>query len=274
MPFTASNSIVTRLGVTTSANENDDLIVEALLIGRQLNAQFFPRSGKSIPYLLAWSGMDRLLIVRRDRYSLHDSNNAAYQYHPNLAIVRGANYIKTGCDHYLEAANLASGDKVIDCTLGFGTEAQLAAMVVGEEGEIIGLESVPELAIVSRNGLSRYTLLQKTLEDAMRRIVVLNADYREYLRLSTTKSADVVYFDPFFKETLEKSTITIGPLATFGNRSPLDIRSITEARRVARKRVIVKHPKSYALPDEISAQVTETVAGRKSPVAYAVITPF
>ncbi len=260
-----------RLVVTTAANDNAAIEDEAQKLSHELNGVYVRRSGRSIKSILTTAAADRLLIVRRDRYSLHDLSGNEYQFHPNLVIVRAMNYKKTGSDHFLEAADLREGDKVIDCTVGFATEALLASLQVGETGEVVGLESVPELAVVTREGTRKYTLIQKGLEAALRRIVVLNWDYREYLARCLTSSADVVYFDPFFDETLEKSAQSIGALAAFGNRAPLDSRSILEAQRVARRSVIIKHPKSCRLPKETEDLVVREVSGRKSPVTFAVI---
>jgi len=264
----------TTLAVTTCANPHEQVIEEAEEIGRLLTVPVYSREGRSIPSFFERSGVERLLIVRRDRYSLHHADGSVYQFHPNLALVRAHNYETIGSDHFLEAAKLEPGDKVIDCTLGFGCEAILASLVIGDLGEVVGLESVPELAVVTRNGMGRYKLLQRKLQESMRRIVVLNFDYRDYLRKCASKSADIVYFDPFFDETLEGSTVTIGALAKFGNRAPLDPRSITEARRVAKRAVILKHPKVIDLPSEISDVIGSYVAGKRSPVAFAVIPPF
>jgi 16S rRNA G966 N2-methylase RsmD len=117
-------------------------------------------------------------------------------------------------------------------------------------------------------------MLQRHLQEAMRRVVVLNADYRDYLCKALTKSVDVIYFDPFFEEMLQGATTTVGSLAAFGNPAPLDIRSIIEARRVAKRSVIIKHPKWQILPQEILSEVKEEVSGRKSSVTFAVIPPF
>jgi hypothetical protein len=255
-------------------NAAEDLVAQAEELSLYLNAVYCPRNGQSIPSFFEDARYDRLMIVQRDQLSLHNSHGDEYQFHPNMAVVRATNYKKVGKDYYLTAANLKPGDKVIDCTLGFGCEALLASMIVGTEGEVVGLESDPELATVTRDGMGRYKMLQRTLQQAMRRVVVLNCDYRDYLRRSLTRSADIVYFDPFFKETLEGGTETVGSLAAFGNRAPLDIRSITEARRVARRAVIIKHPKWHPLPHEVAAQVKEEVSGRRSPITFAVIPPF
>jgi hypothetical protein len=262
------------LAVTTGANDNVVTSDEAERLAIELNAPFIPRHGRGFDSLFRESGAEILLVIRRDRYSLHNRRGIQYQFHPNLAIVRAMNFTKTGNDHYLEAAELKSGDRVIDCTLGFGCEALLASLAVGEGGQVIGLESVPELAVVTRDGMSRYHLLQRPLEEAMRRVVVLSRDYRDYLMQTLTNAVDVVYFDPFFPETLEKSTVTVGALSAFGNRAPLDYRSVIEARRVAKRRVIIKHPKSFDLPPEVIAHTSDIISGRKSPVAYAVLPGF
>ena len=146
--------------------------------------------------------------------------------------------------------------------------------MVGPLGEVVGLESVPELAIVTREGMQRFKLQQKKLEHVMNRVVVLNFDYRDYLCLSPTRSVDVVYFDPFFDQALERSESAIAPLASFGNRAPLDIGSVSEARRVARRIVVIKHKKWHKLPDTIRDQTDRVVSGRRSTVAYTIMKGF
>ncbi len=274
MLLTSTANSSGRLVVTTSVAATQKLIDEARMTAVTLGTIYEDRAGRSIESFFDNGPVQRALVIQNDRYTLYSSNGAMYQYHPNMAIVRALNHRKTASEYYLIAAAFKPGDRVIDCTLGFGTEALLAAQAVGSEGEVIGLESVPELALLTRDGMRRYRLLQKDLQDAMRRVVVLNNDYRAYLRQTQTHSADIIYFDPFFEETLAGSATTVDSLAAFGNRAPLDIRAIMDARRIARRSVIVKHPKWMALPKDISCQVKDEVCGRKSSITFAVIPPF
>jgi 16S rRNA (guanine1516-N2)-methyltransferase len=262
------------LAVTTAVNDSPTIVEHAQRLAIELNAAYVSRDSRSMGDLFAETAVERFLVVRRDRFLLMDCRGAEYHFHPNLAIVRAYNFAKVGSDHFLEAVRLQPGDHVLDCTIGFGAEAILAAMIVGPTGEVVGLESVPELAIVTRQGMKEYKLQQKRLEPVLRRVVVINFDYRDYLKLAPTRSSDVVYFDPFFDEPLERSANSVAPLAAFGNRAPLDVHSVTEARRVARRIVIIKHLKWRRLADEIASQVTTEICGRRSTVAYSIINGF
>jgi 16S rRNA (guanine1516-N2)-methyltransferase len=263
-----------RLAVTTAVNDTPDLDDKAQTLAIDLNARYIKRDERPLRALFEETKAERILIVQRDKLVLEERSGLQYQFHPNMAIVRAANYSRHGSDHFLEALRLCSGEKVLDCTLGFGCEALLAAVAVGGSGEVVGLESEPDLAVVTRDGMQRYKLQQKNLEAVMRKVVVLNFDYRDYLKLAPSRSFDVVYFDPFFERSIDGSKGTIFPLAVFGNRSPLDVNSVLEARRVAKRIVAIKHVKWRKLPDVIESQVSERICGRRSTVAYSIITGF
>jgi hypothetical protein len=261
------------LAVTTSTNKSPELEERAQSIARELNGLYAPRSGGPLAPLFAETLAERIIVVEQGKLSLHDQSGAEYRYHPNLALVRGLNYLRGQGDTYLRAAELSEGETVLDCTLGFGTEALLAALVVGANGEVIGLESVPELALLSREGMRQFRLVQKPLAEAMRRVGVVTADYRDYLPRAASHSADLVYFDPFFGEPVSGSEHTILPLARFGNRSPLDSRSVMEARRVARRRVLIKQPRNMDL-SEIAGDEGTLIGARRGHVSYLALPPF
>lgn len=259
------------LAITTSAHPPDDLERQALALSEELNAPYLSRRNRNIARVFKESGCSRLLIVGADRLLLRAADGAEYFFHPNLAILRGTNLLLGWRDLFADAAALREGDSVLDCTVGFATEATLASFLVGERGRVVGLESIPELAAVTRDGVSRFPLHPKELKEAMHRVEIVNADHRDYLARCELRSFDVVYFDPFFEDRLPGSENSVSPLFTFGNQTPLEPQSIRDAARVARRRVVIKHPKREPLPDEIQSLVTEEVTGRKSRVVYGVI---
>ncbi len=106
---------------------------------------------------------------------------------------------------------------------------------------------------------------------ALRRVQVTAADHGVYLRGCEANSFDVVYFDPFFDKRLTGSEASVSPLFVFGNPAPLDPTAAQEACRVARRCVVIKHPRHEPLPVALSALVTETVGSRKSRLVYGVI---
>ncbi len=260
------------LAVTTSVQPPAELEASARAYAAELNAPFVPRAGHSVTGVFSAAGAARLLIAGLDHLRLKDRNTGTeYFFHPNLLQVRAYNVLRGAPDHFLRATQLGPGDSLLDCTLGFAAEATLAALTVGESGSVTGLESVPELALVTRVGVQTFTLHSEVLTATLRRVRVVTADARDYLPACADASVDVVYFDPFFEHRLSGSEMSVSPLFLFGNPAPLDAGAVGEARRVARRRVVIKHPCDEALPPPIAGWVTETVSGRKSRLVYSVL---
>ena len=260
------------LAVTTSVYPPPSLEAQAREYAAELQAPFVPRFGLSLPDVFVNSDAHRLLVAGQDHLRLRDRGSGMeYFFHPNLFQVRAYNLLHGGRDHFLEAVQLNTGGSLLDCTLGFACEASLAALTVGESGHVVGLESVPELALVSRVGAQNFTLHSARLTEALRRVQVVTADAREYLPRQADLSVDVVYFDPFFEHRLSGSEVSVSPLFVFGNPASLDAETVKEARRVARRRVVIKHPRDEPLPEPVREGVTEVVASRKSRVVYSVV---
>ena len=260
------------LAVTTSVHPPPELEAQTQAAATELSAHYVPRMGRSLPALFAASDAERLLIVGADRLRLRDrTTESEYFFHPNLFQIRGANVRRGVPDHFLQAAGLTAGDSLLDCTLGFASEASLAALIVGERGRVVGLESVPELAFVTRKGLQTFELAAPELQAALRRVQVVTADSADYLANCETDAFDVVYFDPFFDHRLTGSEASVSPLFVFGNPAPLSPQAVGQAQRVARRRVVIKHPRHAPLPEPLTAWVTETVGSRKSRVVYSVL---
>jgi len=260
------------LAVTTAVKPTPDTEAQARALADELAAPFVPRQARALPLLLTATHAARLLVVAADRLRLHDGDTgAAYFFHPNMFLVRGSAVLHGQPDHFLQATGLGAGDRLLDCTLGFASEAGLAALAVGASGGVVGLESEPALAAVTRAGLQAFPMSSAPLAEAMRRVRVVRADYRGYLADCASAAFDAVYFDPFFPERLSGSEASVSPLFVFGNPAPLDAQAVLEARRVARRRVVIKHPRHVPLPPPLPGLVTEAVGSRKSRVVYSVL---
>jgi 16S rRNA (guanine1516-N2)-methyltransferase len=265
----------TDFAITTSVKPPPAIEAQAHAYAAELQAPYVSRFGLSLPEVFAASDANRLLIVGADRLRLRDrATDTEYFFHPNLFQVRASNVLRGAPDHFLKATQIGPGDSLLDCTLGFASEAGLAALAVGETGQVTGLESVPELALVTRIGVQSFVLGSARLTAILRRVQVITGDSRSYLPACAAHSVDVVYFDPFFEHRLRGSEMSVSPLFVFGNPAPLDAATVAEARRVARRRVVIKHPRDEPLPPPISDWVTETVASRKRRVVYSVLEPI
>jgi len=262
------------LAVTTSVRPNAALEAEARAVSAELAAPFAPRGNKSLAEVFTETSADRLLIVAEGRLRLRDRDTGTeYFYHPNLFLTRGSQVLENGpdTDPFLRATGLTPGGSLLDCTLGFASEAALASLAVGEAGRVVGVESVPALACVTRRGAAAFPLQNKILEAALRRVEVRTGDSRAFLAECADGAFDVVYFDPFFPERVPGSEASMSPLFVFGNPAPLDAAAVLEAQRVARRRVVIKHPRHAPLPPEMAELVSETVGSPKSRLVYSVL---
>jgi len=257
--------------VTTGNRPATTTVARAVSLAGELGAPYFPRSNHSASNIFRETGAATLLIVQHDRLVASDDHGGEYFYHPNLATVRGHNVLRGTRDVFLDAADLLPGDSVLDCTVGVGCEATLAALTVGDMGSVTGLESEPVLATITRQGMRTFPLDNPKLRAAMSRINIVNADYCDYLEASAPGSYDVVYFDPFFDERLPGSETNVSPLFTFGNQRPLSIDAVLRARTVARKRVVIKLSRFAPFPSILQPYLIERLSGRKAGAAYYVL---
>jgi 16S rRNA (guanine1516-N2)-methyltransferase len=258
------------LFVTTALNATPLLVAQAHAYAAELNTSYAARRDLGLPKLFAaYPDARRLLVVQAGRLLLVDRNGHEFFYHPNMAFLRLGNLLRGGRDLLIEAAELHEGDSVLDATLGYASEAILCAHIVGKTGEVNGIEAVPELGLVVREGLKTVTTDQPILNDAMRRIQVIHLGHHlDYLRACPSRRYDVICFDPFFDEVLEGSE-PFAPIRAFGDHSPLLAEALAQARRVARRRVLVK---AVRWSDTLNALgITERCDSRTGKVVYGIL---
>lgn len=227
----------------------------------------------------SWEGELPELTISRQGVFL---NTGAKQlsFHPSMAIIRLLNLLRGESDRYLEATQLKAGDSLIDATLGLGTDALIGAWAVGETGSVLAIEQSPLIAAFVRDGLNHFKEIVPNaknkekqdvwaaLERASRRIEVRWGGHAEYLKHLHSRSVDVVYFDPMFRDTCRKSD-SILPLHRWSNHNPLDQEAVSEACRVARNRVVLKERKDSLEFRRLGFDIL--LGGRYSPVDYGII---
>jgi len=142
-------------------------------------------------------------------------------------------------DPLVDIAQLTTGDSFLDCTLGLGSDAIVASVAVGKLGTVIGLEQSKVISYLVKKGLKNWSGEQTLLEQAMRRINVCHIDHLSYLKKLKDHSIEVVYFDPMFSESIISSN-GIHALKTHALYNNQLVESVKEAKRVAKKRVIMK----------------------------------
>ncbi len=260
----------TDLAVTTAGHETADLLRRADALGAELSCERVDRRRGSLAAVFAaHPDCRRLLVVETERLVLRNRDGAEIFFHPNMGYLRITNLQRGDRDMLLAAARLEPGDAVLDATLGFGGEAVLCAHAVGETGRVDGIEAVPELGVVVRDGLRTLNTASGTVNAAMRRVrVVALTPHGEFLRTCPDRAYDVVCFDPFFDTDIDPRG-NLGRLRTFGAHVPLSASTVADACRVARKRVVVKAARPSGLLDTLG--ITEVYGRRAGRTVYGVI---
>src|SRR5699024_3683792 len=179
-------------------------------IARRYNQDYIERKKQSISHLMERYN-DDILVVGND-LSIHlKDEKEVIKYHPNIAMVRAKRVINQQSDAFLEACQLKARMSFLDCTAGLGADSLIASIVLGLSGTITALENNFKLYLLLQEGLQNYQSHNDKINEAMRRVEVVNADNTAYLKKLEDNSVDVVYFDPMFTMELEES-IGIRPI--------------------------------------------------------------
>ena len=254
--------------VTTGRKVKDSSTSLAKETALRLNISFVQRRTESIDELREKHGVDFVLVAKKGLLVL-ETRDGEFFFHPNMAHLRLKNLrFGDGRDNMVEAMDLKPGMAVLDCTLGFGTDAIVASFAVGENGRVTGLESSPLIAEVTGYGLAHYHAENYPIQEAMRRINTISSDYIDFLRQSEDNSYDVVYFDPMFRYPLMESR-NLNPLRLAANHEPVSREAVDEAMRVARHRVVLKENARSAEFERLGFPII--AGGRYSKVHYGVI---
>ena len=253
--------------ITTERKCRKESVALARELSDRLHIAYVERHKESVGKLLEKHEAEAVLVAYPKELKLNSSAGEMF-FHPNMSQLRIKNLRKGEKDHMSEAMGLQEGMSVLDCTLGFGSDAIVASFGTGETGSVTGLESSPLIAAVTGHGLQHFLPGNYPLYAAMRRIKVVNTDYLPYLSEQPDKSYDVVYFDPMFRKPLTASS-GISPLRSVANHAPLSLEAVREARRVARCRVVMKEANGSG---EFARLGFERIMGGKySKVHYGVI---
>ncbi len=180
-----------------------------------------------------------IIIVTNARI-IYATETGQLYFHPNLAQVRSKRIELGQSDAMLSACGLSKGMRFLDCTMGLGSDSLIASQVVGADGEIVSLESSSIIHMIVSMGMRFYPFENPLLAQAASRIKSKHIHYLDYLKNTNDNAFDVVYFDPMFDESIKEDT-PLEALQMVADYNSLDIETITEAKRVAKKYVIMKN---------------------------------
>src|SRR5256885_9058699 len=216
--------------VTTAPSGNHD---EAEELARRFQLVAEPRGGRLVPELLAAARGAPVLVLAGQTADLFDGERS-FRASTGMGFLRLVRAQKGEQDPLVKAAELRSGDLVLDATLGLAQDALVAAEAT--HAALVGLEASPVLAAFAVAALRR---LPVEAGEAAARIEVRCADHRAALRELPSGSFDVVLLDPMFRDAQESNPL-FDLLRRHGEHAPLDADTLREARRVAPRRGAVQ----------------------------------
>ncbi|WP_155590955.1 class I SAM-dependent methyltransferase [Lysinibacillus cavernae] len=225
--------------VTTAGRPDDVSMALAAFACQELGAAFEPRRKRSVRKI-SQELQAHVIVAGKDRYDYYAYGaQEPFFFHPNSAAFRLKRIARGEAEPFLEAAQLQQGDTVLDCTLGLAADAMLAAYTVGEVGRVVGLEANSNVAFIVRQGMQSYDTSELPLTACMRQIEVVQCEAVGYLKSLPDNAFDVVYMDPMFEEIIEEAN-NFQALRLAGEHVTLTDEWVHEAKRVARKRVVLK----------------------------------
>ena len=253
--------------VTTARKFTDDAEILAVETAKKLNLKFVPREDFSLDALKKIYNAENILIAKKNSLNLETEEGELF-FHPSTAHLRIKNLRQGKGDRLIDAAKLSAGMKILDCTLGLGSDAIVESFVVGDTGKVTALEINPVLAEVVRHGMKNFSADNEKILSAMRRVEVITANYFDFLKSAETDSFDVVYFDPMFRHAITKSS-AINPLRPVANKNPVTVEAVQEACRVAKNFVVLKENSRSLEFERLGFKIAE--GGKYSSISFGVI---
>lgn len=232
--------------VTTPMKSTDEQVRRALELSCWFHAQYEPRKGRGLDQIRQDAGACMVVVADNPVKLYHESAKTPLFFHPSMAEQRIVRLLRGESDRLLKAADIRQADVVVDATLGLASDALVFAHAVGPNGRVVGIEARAEivwmLTAAQHYGSSHY----EAAASLLKRIDVIHANHTDWLASQATNSADVVYLDPMFRIP-EESSASVAPLRVFADSSALAPVAIDEAKRVARRCVVVKERLSSGL---------------------------
>lgn len=231
--------------ITTGDTQADSLVERARRLAQLTGGTYVPRGNMSLSKMADRYQANEILVVLQGRARLYRKHAEQLEFHPSMGFIRAKRVLAGESDPMLDAGAVRQGDTILDCTAGLGTDALVFSIAAGPTGRTIACESSLPIYALLAEGMSHYESKLPEVDEAFRRIELHHAHHLDLLRSLPDNSCDTVYFDPMFREPMMDSS-AIQPLRDYANPSALDIESIEEAKRVARKRIVMKEKRGSA----------------------------
>jgi hypothetical protein len=245
--------------VTTAGKNAIKLQDKAKMIAASLNSFYMERGNHSISSMIEVYH-DDVMMIGVEKISYHPKEGTPpLFFHPNSSMFRVKQVLRGEEDSFINACRLKEGMSLLDCTMGLGSDSIVASLVAGKEGCVTGIESSKAISFVVKSGLHLWNSKLSVMNEAMRRVQVINDDHLNYLKTCQSNSYDVVYFDPMFESTIQSPGLS--GLKGSANYSSITKDIVSEAIRVASQRVVMKDNRKSSKFTELGFDVIQRNAG-------------
>ncbi|WP_373049570.1 class I SAM-dependent methyltransferase [Vulgatibacter sp.] len=231
--------------VTTPRRPKAVDVAEARAEAARLGCRYVERRSQGWEKLVETTGARAVLAVAHgDRALWLPGMTVPWRFHGGMAVLRIRRMIAgVEPDPFLAACDVRAGDRFLDCTGGACADALVAAHAVGEGGHVEVIEASALLHAVTGHGARHVRFGEAPIDAALSRMHVTLGDHLEVLRSLPDRSYDVVYFDPMFRETTTAAP-GFDVVRALADPRPLAAEALAEARRVARRRVVLQDRKT------------------------------
>lgn len=253
--------------ITTVTNPNQQIVGRAIAASEYLNCTYVERRNHTLIQIQKQRDDFELLVFYDSECRYLRVNQPDLFFHPSMGHVRVKRMLNGEMDRMVSISEIVEGDVVLDCTAGLCSDSLVFAKAVGDSGQVIAVESNPVLYFVLRDGIAHYHGEVNDINESLKRIKLIHSDHLQVLKQCESDSIDVVYFDPMFDEPMHDSQSML-PLRGLANERPLDLETIEQAIRVARRKVVMKNNKGSRAFEHLGFQ--EVVHGGTN-IAYGVI---
>ena len=215
--------------VTTSVKTNLELNGKAQQLADDLRLKYIIRNKETIKQLL--SSVDGVLVVYKNKLSYFENDSELF-FHLDTTALK----IKNSDNEPLVEIIEEKEQSILDCTMGLAGDSILLSYY---GHKVISLEKNNIIHLITTNGLKNYISPNKEINKAMRKIKTHNIDCLDYLKQCPNDNYDIIYFDPMFSHNITESNNLEGILPLANTTFPYE-EFVKEAKRVARKKIIVK----------------------------------
>lgn len=232
----------TQLIVTTSHKARPETIRRAHEFAAAHQYDFVPRGDDSVEDLLG--STDAALVVANGGVIRIATAHGSLAAHLGTGYIRLKSLSRGDGDPLVRAGEIGSGDHVVDTTFGLGRDAIVAACAAGPNGQITAIESSDALFHLGQHGLTDGPLSPSEVAKVGDHLLaapiqLVHGEAMAWLRAAEANSADVVLIDPMF-DSPRSSDKGFELLRSLADASPLTADWVAEARRVARRWVVIK----------------------------------